>query len=63
MILTALGNHLWQSTLFIAMAGFLALILPLLGLAGGVNQISNPFLSPGRHGESSGMVSRIAGCE
>ena len=27
MILTALGNHLWQSTLFIAMAGFLALIL------------------------------------
>ena len=27
MILTALGNHLWQSTLFIAMAGFLVLIL------------------------------------
>jgi TonB family protein len=27
MILTALGNHLWQSTLFAAMAGVLALIL------------------------------------
>lgn len=27
MILTTLGNHLWQSTLFAAMAGFLTLIL------------------------------------
>jgi bla regulator protein BlaR1 len=27
MILTALGNHLWQSTLFAAMAGFLAMML------------------------------------
>ena len=27
MILTALGNHLWQSTLFAAMAGLLTLVL------------------------------------
>ena len=33
MILTALGNHLWQSTLFAAMAGLLILILRSVMLA------------------------------
>ncbi|HEV8492787.1 MAG TPA: hypothetical protein VGR76_10975, partial [Candidatus Angelobacter sp.] len=58
----SIGNHLWQSTLFAAAAGLLALALSknharaLLALAGGVVEVPGPLFRAGCDRQPSLLV-------
>ena len=66
--LSPFANHLWQSTLFAAVAILLTLALTeepragaLLGLAGCLDQVSHPLFPAGQRWQPGGMAERTFG--